>query len=224
MRHFAKFSLAVLVFAFTQVSNVKADAIPYPTPGIENPITYTFTALNTGDVIAYFAGSAAAFDNVLGMEVNGVLSLNGFGLDNQTSAVGDSFNLGHANAGDTLTFVMHNVSPGLGDLYSDPTRNGPYDNGASHNHIYSTLYTTTGPVFPGVPAGIYVAFEDLPGQDPTPFARDWNYFDETFVFTNVASIGTNQNAPLPSTAACGGFLIAGLLLARRSVHRPLAVV
>ncbi len=207
----------------TLVQHASADLIPYPTPGIENPVTYSFTAASTGDVIAYFAGSAAAFDNVLGMEVNGVLSPNGFGLDNHTSAIGQSFNLGSVNAGDSITFVMHNVQPGLGDLYSDPTRNGPYDNGASHNHIYSTVYTSLDPfhTFPGVPPGTYVAFEDLPGQDPTPFTRDWNYFDETFVFTNISTITGGANVPLPSTALCGVVLLAGLM-GRRVFRRQYA--
>jgi hypothetical protein len=43
-------------------------------------------------IIAYFAGSAA-FTNVLGLEVNGV-STGVFGLNNQTSHVGDTLNLG----------------------------------------------------------------------------------------------------------------------------------
>jgi hypothetical protein len=225
MRRFATFGLAVLVCALTQVSNVRADAIPYPFIGIENPVIYSFTATATGDVIAYFAGSGAAYHNELAMLVNGVLSPNGFGLENHSSAIGDSFNLGSANAGDTLTFVLHNITPGLGDLYSDPTLNAPYDSfyfpTSSHNHIYSTLYTTTGPVFPGVPAGTYVAFEDLPASNPA--GSDWNYNDEDFVFTNISSVTTDTSVvPLPSTAACGGLLLAGLLT-RRIVRRHATV-
>ena len=57
----------------------RADQIPYPLSGTPNPVTYTFTAAATGDVIAYFAGSGAAYDEELGMLDNGVLTASGFG-------------------------------------------------------------------------------------------------------------------------------------------------
>jgi hypothetical protein len=158
-----------------------ADLIPYANAGTYNATTYSF---------------------------NGVLTSAGFGLDNHTSALGDSFNLGHVNAGDTLTLVMKNLTLGA-EVYSDPTLNVAYDDvgQTGHNHIYSTAYTATSPLFPGIPAGIYVGFEDLrfPGSD-------FNYNDESFVFTNVAA-----SVPEPQTYA---LLLAGLgvmgVMARRS--------
>src|SRR5437870_4742804 len=133
MKHVATIGLMALVLALGQVSQVRADAIPYPTPGVENPVTYIFTATTTGDIIAYFAGSTAAFDNVLGMSVNGG-PVGPFGLDNHSSALGATFDLGFANLGDTLTFVMRNLVPGIGDLSSDPTQNVAYDgDGLVHN-------------------------------------------------------------------------------------------
>ena len=36
----------------------RADAIPYPSSGIVNPVTYTFTAAANGNITAYFAGDA----------------------------------------------------------------------------------------------------------------------------------------------------------------------
>ena len=89
----------------------------------------------TGDIIAYFAGSTASFENTLGLQVNGI-STGIFGLDNKSTPLGGNSNLGHANAGDVLTFVLHNVSPGLGrsifqscfrrDLRWPPRRNPTY--------------------------------------------------------------------------------------------------
>src|SRR5436309_2635111 len=111
MRYLGRLALVAVVFALLGVSSVRADLIPYPTSGIENPVTYTFTATSTGDVIAYFAGSGAAYHNDLGMLVNGVLSPNGFGLENHSSAIGDAFDLGSVTIGDTLTFVLHNITP-----------------------------------------------------------------------------------------------------------------
>ena len=54
------------------------------------------------------------------------------------------------------------------DAYSDSSLNLSYDavGQTEHNHIYSTPYTATSPVFTGVPAGTYVAFEDLQLQAP----------------------------------------------------------
>src|SRR5262245_63413823 len=67
-------------------TSARADTIPYPNPGSPNPATYSFTAAFTGDVIAYFAGSSASFENTLGLQINGV-STGIFGLNNKTSMV-----------------------------------------------------------------------------------------------------------------------------------------
>jgi hypothetical protein len=158
-----------------------ADPIPYPNSGTYNSTTYTFTAASSGDVIAYIVGGfSAGFTNELGLLINGV-DTGIYGLNNHTSAVGDSLNFGPATAGDTLTFVLKNLSLGT-SAYSDPGLNAGYDTPGvtEHNHVYSTDYTATSPLFPGVPVGTYVAFEDLPFPD-----SDFNYDDESFVFSNV---------------------------------------
>jgi len=189
-------------------TSARADTIPYPNPGTPNPATYIFTAAFTGDVIAYFAGSSASFENTLGLQINGV-STGIFGLDNLTSHVGDSVNLGFAHAGDSLTFVMHNIKPGIGDLFSDPALNGPYDGRTvGSQHIYSTRYTATSPIFGSIPVGVFVGFEDLPFKD-----SNFNYDDLTFVFTNVVVAETPVPAALPLFASGLGAL--GLLGWRR---------
>jgi hypothetical protein len=198
-----------LFLSLLPVSNVRAAFVPYPTPGFENPLTYTFTAASTGHVIAYFAGSTATFQNELGMSVNGD-AVGSFGLDNTTTVYGTSFDLGAVNSGDTLTFVMHNIAPGLGNLYSNPALNGAYDSEGTHNHIYSTAFVSDGTI----PNGTFVAFEDLPAA-----SADWNYNDEDFVFTNVASQTTA--VPLPA-AVWGGILLLGGLVTRRGLRRRAA--
>src|SRR2546423_11815407 len=100
MRHFAALGLG-FVLAMTQASSVRAAFAPYPTPGVENPVKYTFTAVSTGTITAYFAGSTAAFENELGMSVNGG-AVSTFGLDNHTTAYGTPFNLGSVTAGDSI--------------------------------------------------------------------------------------------------------------------------
>jgi len=178
-----------------------ADPIPYPGSGSYNPITYSFTAASDGDIIAYIVGGfSAGFTNELGLLINGV-DTSIYGLNNHTSAVGDSINFGFASAGDTLTFVLKNLTLGM-SAYSDPGMNGAYDGvGApGHNHVYSTGYTGTSPLFPGVPVGTYVAFEDLPFP-----GADYNYDDESFVFSNVRA-----TAPEPASLILFGLAAAGV--------------
>src|SRR5262249_27006295 len=128
-----------------------ADAIPYPTPGLHNPVTYVFKATATGPVTAYFAGSTASYVNELSMQVNGV-ETGIVGLNNHPSALGASLSFGTVNAGDILTFELINHTLGL-TAYSDPSLNVPYDLPGStiHNHVYSTPYTATVPIIDSIP-------------------------------------------------------------------------
>ena len=197
--------LVSLVLAFGAARTARADAIPYPTAGTPNPVTYTFTATTSGDIMAYFAGSTASYDNELGLLVDGV-STGVIGLDNHSSSLGQSLDLGHANAGDTLVFVLQNNTLGK-DAYSDPSMNTAYDSNGSdgHNHVYSTPYTATSPIIDSIPVGTFVAFEDLPFP-----GSDFNYNDEDFVFTDVT---TTQSVPEPSTIFAGLGML-GLLVLR----------
>ena len=170
-----------------------ADAIPYPNPGTIAP-TPSFSAQNTGDLVAYFYGSSASYEETLGLEVNGVLRTAGV-LNNKSSSQGDSFNFGSVNAGDVLTYFINVLTTG-DTFYSDPTRNSD-----RQNHTYATAYT--GGVST-IPAGTFVGFEDLP-------ASQWsggqpNYDDETFVFTNTLS-----SVPLPASAPMFGGALLGLV-------------
>jgi hypothetical protein len=210
-------SLAIL---FGLANDVRADAIPYPAVGTPNTAGYVFKAAADGDIIVYFAGSAAGFDLRLSLMVNGILTNAGLALDNHTSTIGQSFNFGHVNAGDTLTFVLDNLTLGL-HAFSDPALNVGYDlNGTvGHQHIYSTPYTRTSPIIDSIPAGTYIAFEDL----QFPFS-DFNYFDETFVVTEAIPLSTQVNVPGPIAGAglpglilaCSGLLAVAWLRHRRT--------
>jgi len=152
----------------------------YATPGVQNTTTYSFTATNTGDIDAYFAGSTARYDETLTMLVNGVAT-GVTGLDDHTSSLGQMLDLGHVQAGATLTFLINVITSG-NTWYSNPALNS---DGA--NHVFSASYAGGDH---GIPAGTYVGFEDLPGGH-----SDWNYHDETFVFTDVSTIATTPSPP-----------------------------
>lgn len=168
---------AALLFALA-ASPANADTIPYPNAGTENPDTYTFTAITNGNIVAYFYSADADYTEEIGLEINGVPT-GVFGLDNHASATGNSVTLGHAQAGDVLTFVDRVISgPAVVpfDWYSDPSLNSE-----SAQHVYSTFFSGSGLI----PAGTYIGFEDLPGGD-----TDWDYNDMQFVFTDVSDIVT----------------------------------
>ena len=176
-------------------------AIVYPNVGSANPTIYKFTASTTGDLVAYFAGSGAAFDEQIGLLVNGV-STGLVGLNDHSSSIGEAFNLGHVTAGATLVFS--DAILGGATWYSDPALNG-----GNGNHVYSRA-ALAGQAFASSPAGTYVAFEDLTFPN-----SDFNYFDDTFVFNVVASV------PEPSTWAMMilGFAGLGFVGCRRKRHQ-----
>lgn len=173
----------------------------YPTRGRENPFAHSFTAARSGIITAYFTGTTASYSENLGLMVNGVRT--GItGLNNKTSALGEQLVLGTARAGDRLTFFI-DVLTTKKTYYSEKSLNAD-----GVNHVFSAAYAGTNLV----PAGTYVGFEDLWG------GGDFNYFDLSFVFLNVAAKkSTVANVPEPTswTMLIAGFGLTGAMLRRR---------
>lgn len=188
--------LAAAVLALSSLS-ASAGPVPYPNPGILNPVTYNFTAASTGDVVAYFWGSTAGYTSTLSLLVNGV-DTGITGLNNHTSVYGDFLNFGSVNAGDALVFRLNVLSTGDA-WYSNAALN--YD---GLNHIYSTDFA--GDAF--IPSGTFVSFEDL------PYGGDLNYNDEDFVFTNVRDLNAVPE-PLSALLLASGLLGAAVVRRRK---------
>jgi len=184
----------------------------------QNTAVYTFTVATAGEVMAYYTGSTANDAEWLGLQTSvngGPLVESGVqGLENHpppggpgsTATLGQAIDFGAYAAGTTLVFYIQDRSSQR--FYSDPSLNLDGVGGAAVQHIYSTSFTADGstddvstggtdPSLFTVPTGTYtyVGFEDLPATDQ--FA-DFNYHDETFIFTDVST-----NAP-PTNTSRGG--------------------
>ncbi|MBA3757207.1 MAG: DUF4114 domain-containing protein [Nitrosomonas sp.] len=193
---------AAIFISLLSISNANANSIPYETNGTQNSNIYTFTATKTGEIDAYFFNESADYTNTISLLVNGVITPQSAAgvLNNQTSSMGDFVNLGFVHAGDVLTFQL-NVTTTGDTLYSDKLLNGD-----GVNHAYSNSFS--GDASHGIPAGTYVGFEDLQG------GGDFDYNDETFVFTNISA--SVSPIPEPETYA---MLLIGLGLVGLAVRR-----
>ena len=161
-----------------------ADVIPYNNIGTVAPTTF-LTASATGDITGYFfsKGGAGDLDEIRMVDVTAGTTSALF-FPNQTTAVGTTADFGPVTAGDTLVFELINVTLGNAIFASDPTFSSD-----GVNHAYITSYS--GGV-PGIPPGTYIGTEDEPSN-----VSDFNYNDDSFVFTNV----TASSSPVPEPSS-----------------------
>src|SRR5271170_322893 len=198
-------------------SPLLADDIPYAGVGQLAPAN-ALTASATGTVVGYFAGSSAGDNDTIELWDKTQNTFSGFVLPNHSSTVGDPTTFLSVNAGDTLVFILDNVSTGQNE--DSVNNNGTPTTWSTdgYNHAYTTAYTAGS--IAGLPAGLtgtYVGMEDLAvtGLDPLT-GSDLDYNDDTFVFTDI-----DPASPTPEPAS---FVLfgTGLLGAAGVIRRKFA--
>jgi PEP-CTERM motif len=207
--------LLVLVSVFAAGSPLLADNIPYPTPGQLAP-NVTLTAAVTGTEIGYFVSASATDSDKIEMWDVTQNTFSGFLLPNHSSAVGTAANFGSVNAGDTLVFIIDNLT--TGQMFDSVNNHGVATTYSAdgYNHAYATAYTGG---ISGIPisSGTYIGMEDLPVDSLKPLTgTDLDYNDDTFVFTDVASKSSLASTPEPGTFVLLG---TGLLGAAGTLRR-----
>jgi len=188
---FKQLSIAAIALSASLALSVNAGTIPYPDVGVTAPEN-EFAAEGDGPIAAYFFGSSAGYKSRIGLWADGV-QVGGYGLLNTSSSYGKPFLFGDVTAGAKLVFELQVLTTG-GSWYSFTSANSD-----GKNHVYATDFDGDA----WIPAGKYVAFEDLKDLG------DVDYNDHQFVFTNVKSV------PEPFTIVLFGLGIAALGFARK---------
>jgi hypothetical protein len=195
-----RLTLAIACIVLSAGSSVLfADQIPYANAGTIAP-TVSLTAIASGNIMGYFySASAADTDYVKILDVTTCTS-SGWLFDNQTPGADTPQVFLSVNAGDTLVIELENTNLNNEILASDPTYSAD-----GVNHAYITSFSGGG----GIPAGTFVGMEDLPNG-----SSDFDYNDDTFVFTNVDP----PAVPEPSSLALLG---TGILSAAGMIRRKM---
>jgi hypothetical protein len=193
----------LLADSFTAYSN--------PSHPITTSSPVIYNGANGVGITAYFFSVSAADTDTISVydATKGVFLQPEGALNNQVSVAGtttvvftNTDPLHELTTGDVLYFDLYNTSYPT-DTFSSNTLTSP----DSDNHAYITPFNGPIGAFGNI-VGTYVGMEDLPAG-----SSDWDYNDDTFVFTSVTDPAPT---PEPSSFALLG---TGLLGVARFVRR-----
>jgi hypothetical protein len=148
-----------------------ADPIPYANVGTIAP-TVSLTAASTGNVTGYFYSASAADTDYVRLYDVTTNTYSAWLFDNQTPGADTPQVFLTVNAGDTLVVQLENTNLSDMILASDPSYSAD-----GVNHAYVTAFSGGKS---GIPSGTFIGMEDLPNG-----SSDFDYNDDTFVFTNI---------------------------------------
>ena len=183
---------------------------PYGSVGSIAPASVVTFAGGTGITAYFYSVSAGDTDTISVYDETTHSYLSPKGVFNNQAAitVGSTvtFNSATLHTGDVLAFELFNTSYN-GDIFaSDPSLSTD-----GVNHAYLTAFSGPIPDIAGNIAGTFVGMEDLPNG-----SSDFDYNDDTFVFTNVAPTAAT---PEPSSILLFG---TGLIGAAGALRRKFA--
>lgn len=183
---------------------------PYGSVGSIAPASVVTFAGGTGITAYFYSVSAADTDTISVYDETTHSYLSPQGVFNNQAAitVGSTvtFTSATLHTGDVLAFELFNTSY-KGDIFaSDPSLSTD-----GVDHAYLTAFSGPIPDITGNITGTFVGMEDLPNG-----SSDFDYNDDTFVFTNVA--------PTAATPEPSSFLLfgTGLIGAAGALRRKFA--
>jgi hypothetical protein len=169
---------------------------PYPTSGSADNVVTVVNFAGGAGVTAYFYSVSAGDTDTISVydeTTHSYLSPEGVFNNQSPMSVGSTvtFHSATLHTGDVLAFELLNTSY-PGDIFaSDASLSTD-----GVNHAYITPFSGSIPDISGTINGMYVGMEDLPKG-----SSDFDYNDDTFVFTNVA--------PSAATPEPSSFLLLG---------------
>lgn len=143
--------------------------------------------------MGYFTGASAVDTDSIALLDRTTGQMSSFFFNNHATAAGTTANFGTVAAGDALEFVL--FASNKDDLLFSGVDN---PDGVAHAWITPFFGGVIGSV--NYPAGVYVGFEDLLQSQRS----DFDYNDDTFVFTTVQSASSTTAAPEPASLALLG--------------------
>lgn len=188
------------LFLATSAVTALAGTIPYPHTGKIAPQVKTYAG-GSGGIDVYYFGSTASFTDYVEISDLKTGYDSGEILDNHATTLGTELTVGagpgQINAGDQLVFYIDSPEGKFASLSSYS------EDGVNHAYITSYGGGDVGGV--AIPSGIFVGLEDEING-----ASDFNYNDDTFVFTGVSAPSVGVGGGVPSaTPEPTSFILLG---------------